>query len=422
MLVGAATACGDGIPDDLTACDITQSGCQRGIFESVAARLGQESSDLPNIRTISVEQFEEEVRSGVDDEDLVGDDPETRGLRLIGFLPDAAQSATESAIELQVASIAAYYNSNSKSITIIDRDYREGVAQEILAHEFVHAIQDSDVGIRAVFSGADSTDAVMGRRLVIEGDATFTAADWILTEFDLSLTESEWVSEYGRLQSIAVEDAGNLDKSIDESALFFPYAYGYELFGRASQASGLDGRAELFTDLPGSARDGMAGYDAFVREGFTAVDQPDDVLPSPVADSEVALEDRAGAWYVYATLLRGGLTDEEAWAGALAWRGDRLGVFETGSEVVAVWRIRFDGDASFVADAVTETPRDVLWTTVVDGNDAYVIAAESEEALATWEAQPVEIVAALVASAPDVRKSAGARLPGGCVAPPARVH
>lgn len=422
LLTGVASACGDSIPDDLTTCDITTSGCQRGIFESVAERLGQESTSIPRIRTISVEEFAQEVRGGVDDDDLVGDDPETRGLRLIGFLPDTAQSATETAIELRIASIAAYYSSGSTSITVIDRDYQEGVAQEILAHEFVHALQDDRQGIRAIFSGAASTDAFLGRRLAIEGDATYAAADWFLAELDLMPTAEEWAAESARLQSFAIEDARDLDKSIDESAGFFPYAYGFELFGRAFELAGLEGRTQLLDSPPSTARDGMAGYDALLRDGFTQLDQPDEVLSDTVADSELALEDRAGAWYVYATLLRGGFSDDDAWAGALAWRGDVLGIFESGSEVVAVWRVRFNRDASFLADAIEQSPRDVFWTTVVDGNEAYVIAAESDAALATWEAQPLGTVAALVAAAPDVRKSAELRLPRGCVAPPARLH
>ena len=234
--------------------------------------------------------------------------------------------------------------------------------------------------------------------------------------------ESEWEDEFDRFQSFAIEDASDIEKSIDESASLFPYAYGYELLGRAIREGGLSGRTEIFVGPPDSARDGMAGYDPFASGGFTPVDEPNEVIAEPVPDSELAVDDRSGAWYLYATLLRGGFDDRDAWARALEWRGDRLGIFETGSEVVAVWRLRLADDAAFVADAIAQTPRDVFWSTVVEGNEAYVIAAESDAALATWEAQPVEMVAAFVDSVPNARKSVTLRLPEGCVAPRARLR
>ncbi|MEM9730863.1 MAG: hypothetical protein AAF997_19935, partial [Myxococcota bacterium] len=352
---------------------------------------------------------------------FVGDDTVTRGLRLIGFIPEAAESATEDSIELQIASVAAYYSSRSKSITIIDRDYPDEQAQEILAHEFVHFFQDRAFGLGSVFSGAATTDSVMGRRLVIEGDATYVAADWLVREKGLDVSAEDWEVAYNSWQGFALRTVGDPEVAIDQSAGIFPYAYGYELLGRASQSGGLPGRAALFESPPDSARDGMVEYQDFVSDGTTDVDEPNEPIPDP-PESELLIDDRSGAWYLYATLLRAGLLNEEAWARSLEWRGDRLGVFEAGSEVVAVWRIRTTGDPSFVAEAVALTPRDVLWTTVLDNNEAYVIAAESDAALATWESQPAALMAALVDSTPDVRANLANLLPSGCRANPTRVR
>ncbi|MEM7137005.1 MAG: hypothetical protein AAF500_10525 [Myxococcota bacterium] len=416
-------ACGDSppppmIPQDLTTCDITAAGCQLGIFESVAAQLEQDAAEVPPIRTISVAEFEEEVRDGVTPDDLVGDDPESRGLRLIGFIPDAASSATQAEIDRQVTSVAAYYSSNSRGITIIDRDYEDGNAQSILAHEFVHALQDREFGIRNVFSGVDSTDGVMGARVVIEGDATYAASAWFVDQAGQSVSGVDWDESYDDFQQFAKDDAADIDTSIEASAGFFPYAYGYEMLGRATQGGGLPGRAELFDAPPGSARDAMAGYDAFRADGFASVDEPDALLPQIPNGGALALEDRSGAWYVYATLLRAGFAEEDAWANALEWRGDRLGIFESGSEVVVVWRIRFATDASFMEDAIAQSLRDVFWSAVVDGDESFVIAAESDAALATWEAQPANVVSAMVDTVPNARKGAQLKLPFGCTPPP----
>ncbi|MGB5809462.1 MAG: hypothetical protein WBG86_02955 [Polyangiales bacterium] len=430
--LGAATlmlvvACGDGtapapkrpaIPDTLTNCDITEAGCQLGIFESVAELLEQDSTDVPPIRTISVAQFEEETRSGFSEDDFTGDDPATRGLRLVGFLPDAAGSALEDAIDLRISSVAAYYNSRDRAITVIDRDYDEGFAQTILAHEFVHAFQDIEFGISEVFRGADTTDAVMGARTVIEGDAQYASFAWYYEQEGIDLTSIDWEEIYTSFQESAKQAAEDLSLSIDASAGTFPYAYGIDLLGNATQAQGLPGRAAFFMATPQSALDAMLGYEGFVAQGFTPIDAPTEALSTPVDGSELSIEDRAGAWYVYATLLRAGYDESAAWAGAIQWRGDRLGVFESGSEVVAVWRVRVQDDPAFLVDAIAGTMRDVSWSAQADGSDVYVIAAESDQALATWEAQPLSLMAAMVAAAPDVRKGLLARETGGCSPPP----
>jgi hypothetical protein len=408
VALGAALiGCGDdGAPapvalQDVVRCDITQNVCQRAIFESVAESLGADSTTLPAIRTISVEQFEEEVRSGVSADDLMGNDPETRGLRLIGFIPEAAESVTETEIDYQVSGIAAYYSSGNRSITVIDRDYEVVTAQSILAHEFVHAIQDRQFGIGSVYANVDTTDGVMGARTVIEGDATYSSFAWI---YDKLGTAVDWDQLYLDFQEGSLLEAADPEVPIIASASGFPYAYGLELLGRATQAEGLSGRAAFFMAPPPSARDSMVGYEAFVNNGFTMIDAPEDAFPAPVAESALTLEDRFGAWYAFATLLRAGFEQEVAFLYASLWLGDELGIFENGSEVVAVWRIRFAVDPSLVAEAINQSDRDVAWSAVLQDNDVFIIAAESDASLALWEAQPLDVVATALTSVPDVRK------------------
>lgn len=408
VTLGAAlVACGDdGAPSpvalqDLVRCDITESNCQRAIFESVAESLEADSTSMPAIRTISVEQFEEEVRSGVSSDDLVGNDPETRGLRLIGFIPEAAESVIETEIDYQVSAIAAYYSSGNRSITVIDRDYEVVSAQSILAHEFVHAIQDRQFGISSVYANVDTTDGVMGARTVIEGDATYSSFAWVYDKLESAV---DWDQLYLDFQEGSRLEAADPEVPIIASASGFPYSFGLELLGRATQAQGLSGRAAFFMAPPPSALDSMVGYESFVTSGFTPIDAPADAFPAPVAESELTYEDRFGAWYVFATLLREGFDEDTAWLYARLWIGDELGIFENGSEVVAVWRIRFAVDPSFVVDAINQSGRNVAWSAVAQDNDVFIIAAESDGSLALWEAQPLDVVAAVLASVPDVRK------------------
>lgn len=423
VLVVGLVACGNdsppaySAPPDLTRCDITLSDCQRAIFQSVAASLEADSTTVPAIRTISVEQFEEEVRSGFTDSDLNGDDPETRGLRLIGFIPEAAESALETEIDYRVNAIAAYYDSRSRSITVIDRNYDDISGQTILAHEFVHALQDREFGIGSVYADVDTTDGVMGARTVIEGDATYSSFAWVYDQLEYAPDSIDWNQIYLDFQEGSRQEAADPEVAITASASGFPYAFGIELIGRAMQDQGFAGRAAFFAAPPPTALASMIGYEDFVTNGFTPLDVPEYAFPSPVTDSELTLEDRHGAWYVFATLLRLGFNELAAWSYAGQWRGDELGIFENGSEVAAVWRIRFVGDPSFIVDAINQSTRDVDWSAIADGNDIFIVAAESDASLALWEAQPIDVVASVLASVPDVRKGLAGTGPLRCNPP-----
>jgi len=118
LIIGLAAVtglagCGDDTParTDLPYelyCDIADGNCQRQIYNSVATMLEATGVDPPQIRTISVEQHAEEQRSNLDLQDLTGEDPATRGLRLMGFIPEASESLTAEQVEFRINQIAAY--------------------------------------------------------------------------------------------------------------------------------------------------------------------------------------------------------------------------------------------------------------------------------------------------------------------------
>ena len=126
-------------------------------------------------------------------------------------------------------------------------------------------------------------------------------------------------------------------------------------------------------------------------------DFPNVAHPSPVEGHSQEVEDRMGAWYVYGFLRRNGMAEEEAWTTALSWRGDELAVYDTGSEVAAVWRVRFEESASMVRDAINAETEGRTQTAVLFEQDVFVLAAESDQALLAWADQPLDsMTAALV--------------------------
>jgi len=416
-VVGSA-GCGDDVPPvptirtDVLHCDIGNAACQGRIYDSVATMLGLEGAERPSIRTISVDQHAQEVRSGLNLEDLTGEDATTRGLRLMGFIPAASESLTETQVEYWINAIAAYYSHGSRSITVIDRDYDELEGQVILAHEFTHAIQDIQFDLDAVGADADTEDGVMGVRSVIEGDATHTSFAWVYEELGYLPEEIDWDAIHKERTDNARANAGDPEVALIDSASSFPYAYGFDFMTAITLSGGLSGRAAAFELPPTTAIEVMAGFGA----ELPVLDFPEAAHPSPVQGYATEVENRFGAWYVYGFLRRRGMSDDEAWMAALSWLGDELAIYDDGSEVVATWRVRFDDalNAGVLRDRVNADSRDVAWSAVLHEGDVFVFAAETDETLLAWVAQPLDSMAASLVPKGE-RRGGGAVSAGNCM-------
>jgi hypothetical protein len=373
--------------------------------------LGAEGIERPAIRTISVEQHAQEVRNGFDLEDLTGEDPTTRGLRLMGFIPAASASLAETHIEYWINAIAAYYSRGNRSITVIDRDYDPVDGAVILAHEFTHAIQDAQFNLNTVSADADTEDGVMGVRGVIEGDAMHTSLAWGYEKLGYLPEEIDWDAVHEERNDSARASAGDPEIALVDSASSFPYAYGFELMTAITLAGGLDGRAAAFALPPTTAIEVMAGYAA----DLPALDIPEVAHPSPIGGYATEPENRFGAWYVYGFLRRRGMSDEEAWMTALSWLGDKLAIYDDGAEVVATWRVRFDDslNATILRDRVNAETGDVARSAVLYEDDVFVFAAETDEALLAWVTQPLDSMEASLVSKGE-RRGGGAVSAGNC--------
>ena len=424
LALGAAIAavmglagCGDDAParTDLPYelyCNIASDDCQRRIYDSVAAMLGADGFDPPTIRTISVDQHTDEVRDGIDLEDLTGEDAETRGLRLLGFIPEASESVTGTQAEYWINQVAAYYSRRSNAITVIDRDYDEVSAQTLLAHEFTHAIQHAQFNLNTVGANADTEDGVMGVRGVVEGDAMHSSFAWVYEKLGYLPEEIDWDEIHEERTDNARAIASDPEVALIDSASSFPYAYGFDFMSSATLSGGLDGRAAAFESPPATAMEVMAGYDV-VPPSF---DFPEVAHPSPLDGHTVEVENRFGAWYVYGFLRRHGVSDHSAWLTALSWLGDELAIYEYGSEVVAVWHVRFNHvlNASILRDQVNADSRDVAWSAVLYEQDVFVVAAESDETLLAWAAQPLDVTTGSVGPKGQ-RRGGGAVSAGNCL-------
>ena len=90
---------------------------------------------------------------------------------------DTDGGTTPTEIDDQATHVYAYYSPTEKNVTIIAHPQligtdAEQTAMESLAHEFVHALQDREMDLKASDS-ASSSDEYLAADTVVEGDARF---------------------------------------------------------------------------------------------------------------------------------------------------------------------------------------------------------------------------------------------------------
>lgn len=235
---------------------------------------------------------------------------------------------------------------------------------------------------------------------------------WAYEELGYAPEDIDWDAAHDEVQARARETAGDPEIALVDSASSFPYSYGFDFMTTATLSGGLAGRAAAFESPPETSLELMAGYGAVLPP----FDFPNPAHPFPVEGHTVEAQNRFGAWYVYGSLLRLGVSDEVAWMTAMTWLGDELAIYDEGSEVVAVWRLRFDpsSSATVLSDQVNAGAGERTQSAVVYEDDVFVFAAESEESLLAWVSQPLDSMTASVIPK-GARRMAGAVSVGDCL-------
>lgn len=379
--------CGEPIPSELATCDIRSGGCQVGIYNSVADLMGAEFAPRPPVRVITPAEFETELREGVDDDALTGEDPASRGYRLMGFIPEQTSSLTEDRISNLSTGVAAYYASSSKAVTVIDRQYDPGDANAILAHEFAHSIQDAQFDLRSISTPTE--DARIVRSSVVEGDAQHFTVQWMYDQAEVPIDETGWNEVHTTLQERVLMLAGDFAEPFFDPVFSFPYAYGFEYMTDAFLAGGFDQRAAEWGSPPAATLEIMFGFELVLAEALPELSSPTLSHPGPPEGYIEAVEDKLGAWTLFVFLRRSGLSEDDAWANSLDWVGDKFSIYDDGERVVSVWHIRYAVGASASASetiaALEDAPGTGTWAGVQkNGRDAYLIAVEDPGEIGAW--------------------------------------
>jgi hypothetical protein len=379
-LIDEATNCGS---LDTEPCDIIDTACQERLAEIAACQWGGPGTPplLPTVTTLTEAEYREFLTASANaaaettataamGTDMMPDDARTTfDDVLVEFgLIDGGTLSIEASIDRNADVVAAFYDFNTKSITIIDREQEVDLlaADSTLLHELIHAQQDAAHDLGGLLdSVTPTTDAFTSVSTLYEGEAQFHQ-----TLFEAGMMKINLNAELLELGLRDFRQAAQNDLFMRPGALlstlqYVPYIYGpewmYDLWIQGGAALIQSQYDDVPTNLLGvlAAAWSKRAPDALLTT-FPAANIFYRGTP-PAEGSEVIplAADRMGAWTVYVAAR---LAGEESLAQelALGWRGDQIDVFQLDAGGSAGrWRLYFDTAAHAAAfeQLLAENPR-----------------------------------------------------------------
>jgi len=364
-------------------CDIRDTYCRRAIFRLTAQVRAQRGAKLPPSRIITRQQFADETRTQLAAA-MSSHDAQVfeESLRLVKFLPTAS-SLVEAMADANVAGVAAYYDPNDATITIIDDAATNLSSGSLtLSHEFTHSLQDQREGFSRLSTPSDSSDGQMALSALIEGEATILSDVAMRRAVGLPYLRADVLSYLDRLSNLLLDDVSESDAPFNEAQLVLPYPVGGRPIAEAYVTKGITGVQGFYTALPPT----LTSWVEFDKNPHLPVALTCSAPDGPAGYVAVGV-DRLGFTGLIALFTKLGLTGRAAFDAARSWTNDSYAVFGAmGSELAAAvaWRIRLSDEAT-TTSLETQLRASTLGLSVSRvGPELVLSAATKPEVLSAW--------------------------------------
>jgi hypothetical protein len=262
----------------------------------------------------------------------------------------------------------------------------------VLAHEFVHALQDRRHGLATFGEELESeSDSSLALSSLIEGEATWYESMLLFAYSGRDLGQVDFRGFFSDLQRYASNATLQAGSPALTMRSIFPYTFGTRFTGQVWLSGGSSALDALYGAPPSTS------WDVLLADA--AVDPPTlarfEVVPEPITGWTLLANDVAGAWMT-AAVLPGLSTVPEAESllisQASAWRGDRFWLYAraTGLSVAALWAIDWEDATAaqrFAELASTLAPEGAVSHIDTNGATTRLVVAERAEDLDTWRAR-----------------------------------
>jgi hypothetical protein len=270
-------------------------------------------------------------------------------LRAVGLIgPDV--DLLDATSSLQKSGVLAYYDNNTKSITVKGKRLDDIATKVTLAHELTHALQDQHFDLTALEKQAAKTHSSTVLRTIVEGDAVRIQNDYVdtLSKSDQDAYQKESSDQSEQAQTEAT-DAG-----VPESlSVFFeaPYQLGPIMLDSVIAKEHVAGIDKLFEHPPTSDSAYLTPSTLLDGSRFTTVATP----KVRAGEKRAGKPDSFGAFSLY-EVLASRIEPTTALTAADGWGGDAMITFTRGSTtcVRAAFVGRDDDKTKAIGDALTQ--------------------------------------------------------------------
>lgn len=271
---------------------------------------------------------------------------EERLYKAIGFLPDSFDYKN-GIVDLYVSQLGGYYDPAKKHFVMASW-MPMFVQGPIVVHELAHALQDQTFDLEGfIRNDIDSSDVLLARAAVAEGDATAVMIDQTRRVMGQAPLSSEPNVDLIIAQNVIgmamMPGLTGVPESL-KSMLIFPYTSGLRFIHTRLQRGGYRVVDEAFRNPPRSTEEILHPelYGTTIPS-FEVFSDLDAVALVP-GGGEVEYGDTAGEFVIGATLVALGVDKRSAVVAAAGWGGDRATLVVqhgTGARFL-VWRSGWD--------------------------------------------------------------------------------
>jgi hypothetical protein len=334
---------------DPAACDVRHPECQQRLLSMAACLRGESVMAAPAIQVLSEADYSTllatELAAQMQDPNI---EQIEVGFNLLGLIERGALSAQARAVDFAKFA-AGVYRDDTKDVLIIDHGdpFDAEAASPVLVHEFVHALQDRDLGLSAFKAQANSVDDSWAFSAMIEGEAKLHERRYAAAMLGLDSAKIDWTAHFQN--SLAHDEQRLLDEASPylASYKYFPYEWGGRYMYFTWLAGGMDAVLGRFSMPPTMTHTLLASTMGVVDSDITPIDL---TLATPPSEwTQIAGRWTLGAWGIYLAFQKHATTLDLVRSIALAWRGDALGIYassETPARTAVLWRLEFADEFS----------------------------------------------------------------------------
>jgi len=283
---------------------------------------------------ITKDEFRAHLAEDIDREERAAIENEETVLNLFGLI-DPSQNLEEVLIDVQTEQTAGFYTPEDDKFYVLEAEEQSATDQTVIAHEYVHALQDQHFDLAALTDVESDDDRRLAFRALVEGDATMSTilyADEHVPVIDmLSL-----MSSAGGIESEAIEST----PMVIQETLTFPYDAGLEFVNALYKRGGWEEVNAAYESPPQSTEQILH------PERYWDGDNPQKVsldnLAGKLGDAWEELDNEVmGELGLRLTLAThtGPVVALQATEG---WGGDRYALLQTGEDYVLVLSTLWD--------------------------------------------------------------------------------